>query len=741
MNRLLNPVIGYPAAALDLLRTLVHIITGLGASHRPREHFAVTEDFFGVNVAAAENPAVDDYIVTRLGELGLQRVRMDLTYESLGGPAERLLGRLLEEGFDVLPDLFPPQEEARRLTDSAPANRWREFLRQVFHQYRDRITLFEIGNTPNRGRWSGLDSRTLLIAWDIALEEAARAGVALAGPNVSDFEPLYSGVYLALLSRLGATELVHTNNLFVERVVEPEAPDHRVMGRAATPLLNLNLIKKARLLQQLGQHHGADRLWCTYTLWTAKRLSRRSPWPERKQADYLVRYLVLAASSGALDRVYWGPLICGRDGLIDDGQRDYPEIDQVTWYRAVRGELTALNRRPVFDALAATIARLRNASVQCHWHESDGLSLFHVTGEDGICRAVAWCRDSHSLLLADIFSETDLAQARFTGPEGKPLETPVTINERPLWIEFPRPPASVNSPPDASSLQFCSPSRVSAPIYSQRWRGAAMLRIESQPADLEAALSLFPESIQQQPELAVLRDARNRIWNVEDPRGITGQVSVKLNRVTGIKRFSYRFRPSKGRRHWDNASVMRQRGVMTPMPVAFFERYQSAGILDSWYLCEFVPEAFSAREVYAAFRDGAETYRGLDKSEWFSLLAEFVCRMHNMQIAHRDLSAGNLLLHESAGGGIEPMLIDIGRAWIWRGPGSRLSVRQRLADLMRIAYKLDWTDRNQFVARYQNAWGQPMPSWWRIPFSYYDHKQAFKKRLKGQRKSRRKSRD
>ena len=598
---------------------------------------------------------------------------------------------------------------------------------------------FEIGNTPNRGKWSGLGSRTLLEAWHIAVEEAGGAGVALAGPNVSDFEPLYSGVYLALIERLGAGALAHTNNLFVERVVEPEAMDHRVLGRAATGLLQLNLVKKARLLQRLGQLHGARELWCTYTLWTAKRLARRSPWPDSKQADYLVRYLALAASSGALKRVYWGPLICGRDGLIDDGLREYPDIDQVTWYRSVRGDPTQLQRRPAFDALAATISLLADTQVRCHWHDPEGSSLFMVTGNDGNTRALAWCRDSHSMLLSDMFNDADLDTSRFHGPDGRPVPTPAVLCERHLWIEFEGSPTLCRQPGPPRSLQFCSPQQVSAPIDEQLWRGAAMLRVEAQKKDLDAARCLLPETLQQLPERAVLRDARNRIWNVDDPRGLTGQLSVKMNRVAGIKRLTYRFRPSKGRRHWDNACVMRQRGVETPMPVAFFERHHSPGVLDSWYLCEFVPDAFSAREVYAAFRDGADTFHGLDKAAWFDLLAAFVCRMHDMQINHRDLSAGNLLLHEAPGGGIQPMLIDIGRAWIWRGPGSRLSVRRRLADLMRIAYKLDWADRERFVTRYEAAWGKSLPGWWRLPFRYYDNKQSFKKALKGQRKARRKS--
>jgi hypothetical protein len=48
-----------------------------------------------------------------------------------------------------------------------------------------------------------------------------------------------------------------------------------------------------------------------------------------------VRYLALAASSGALRRVYWGPLICSRDGLVDDGVEGYPEIDQDSHYESV----------------------------------------------------------------------------------------------------------------------------------------------------------------------------------------------------------------------------------------------------------------------------------------------------------------------------------------------------------------------------------------------------------------------
>ena len=108
--------------------------------------------------------------------------------------------------------------------------------------------------------------------------------------------------------------------------------------------------------------------------------------------------------------------------------------------------------------------------------------------------------------------------------------------------------------------------------------------------------------------------------------------------------------------------------------------------------------------------------------------------MHNRQIVHRDLSSGNLLLARNAAGDIVPMVIDIGRAWVWRGPGSRLRERHRLQDLIRIAYKLDWRDREAFMAAYEDHYGRAFSPLWRLPFHYYDNKQRLKKALKGKRK-------
>ncbi|MEM1112711.1 MAG: lipopolysaccharide kinase InaA family protein [Pseudomonadota bacterium] len=729
-------------ALLELLSALAAIPALLRLSDTPTTDHDIPSDFLGVNVAAATDPETDAFILSELNKLKIYQVRMDFSYDSPDGPAARLLDSLLAGGFKVWLKLLPPRDDAGQMAaDAAVQQRWQAFVETVFERYGDGVETFEIGATPNRRRWSGFSPRSYIATWRIAKQVAASQGLKLAGPNVSDFEPLYNLVLLGLMRRSGGAPDVHSDNLFVERVVEPEAWDHRVLGWPLAGVLKLNLIKKARILADIGSRRGSEIFACAYTLWTSKRLARRNAWPERKASDYLLRFIALAAGSTALRRVYWGPLICSRDGLIHDAGGEYPQVDQVTHYAAVRGGQESFQRTPALASLRLAQSVLPGARLLRFAHDPSGLSLCMLRAANEY-RYLAWYRDAGSRPLAEVSCAAALAGATCRDATGREIDTPVVIGESPLCFssdrddlfDWQRLPVANSVPvtvhldtPDYLTInQVCGP-----------WQSALILRRGSQQADLSLLEQLRPESIANLDELRVLRDARNRIWNIHDPRHEGRELSVKLNRVKGIKRLTYRFRPSKGRRHWNNACRMLRAGVATPSPVAFYEEPISSGIKDSWYICEYIPEAFSCREVFAAFRDGASDYRGLSKASWFELLSSFVCTMHNRQIVHRDLSSGNLLLREGETGAIEPMLIDIGRAWIWAGPGSRVKSRHRLQDLIRICYKLNWQDREDFIKRYQGHGDTQLGSLWRIPFHYYDAKQRVKKSLKRRRKKQR----
>jgi len=733
-----QPLKTLPSATVDILKSLRDIPRWLSLPSSPQQVFEFPGDFIGINVAPADDPVVDDYILARLEELGISHVRMDFAYSSRNGPAQRLLDILLENKYQVMLDIFPNVEEAKILYRSIDAQaQWVDFLKEIFQKYQGKVLCFEIGATPNRGKWSGFSSRSFLSAWTIANAVADNYPVKLAGPNVSDFEPIFNASYLSLLQRLGRAPEVHSDNLFVERVVEPEAYDHRVFGRLAEKHLKLNLIKKARILHLIGRDRGCTETWCTYTCWTRKRLSRRGAWPEDKAADYLVRYLTLAAASGALNRVYWGPLICARDGLIRTQAKSYPVIDQVSFYQSVPDEVDEFTTTPVYYALKNSLSNLSGARCYNAIHQVAGVSLFSFERPTGERFQLCWCRDGQSWPLGIFFTEEVLAKAHFHDARGRPIPPPLVICEHPVFIDINTLPTAHSDPELTAAIpqdiiHLSSPAHQSVAYENPLWLGAYMLSSIRQHDDFDAACVLYPDSLVNLEETAVLRDTRNRIWNVADPRGGSGQVTVKLNRTVGFKRISYRFRPSKGRRHWNNACEMLRRGVSTPLPVAFHERPGQSGVKDSWYLCEFVPDAFSAKEVYAALRDGAVSYKGLDKSGWLKLLSAFVCDMHNRQIVHKDLSAGNLLLAQNPDGSIQPMLIDIGRAWL--GSGSGIKQRHRMLDLIRIAYKLNWEDREEFIAAYEAHLGRPLSRLWRIPFHYYDNKQRIKKRLKGKHK-------
>ncbi|MFO7831801.1 MAG: lipopolysaccharide kinase InaA family protein [Desulfuromonadaceae bacterium] len=733
MHKLLQKSFFYPLACTDVARVLLSPSGWRSSCHHACPSVVIPPDFFAINIASREEPEYDAYVLERLQELHIKHVRVGYTCSSPGTFAQRFLDLLLERGYAVTLVILPEPGTARSLlTDHTRQEEWRTFVTQVFSQYAHRVEYVEVGATPNRQKWSGHSWRSYLQAWAIVCNEAKQYQVKLAGPNVQDFEPITNIVLLGAMRRIGQVPQVHTDNLFVERTVEPDAYDHRALGRWATHIFKFNLVKKARILRHIGHHFGSSKMFSTCSFWSTKRLSRWSDSPQEKKSDYLVRYLILAAASCGLERVYWGPLICHRDGLIDDRCTTYPEVDQSTFYRRICGTLNDLEIMPAFHAYAHLVARLSHSFCANAINNEQGLSHFCFTDAKDNHFHVCWCRDGQNHFLNTLYSENQLQDATFSNVCGDPVPQPQEITESPLFIHFPawkfqQLPEYFSTTPGvyAGIVYACLPQMQSLPWESQAWRGAFTLTPDI--SDYSLGDKLQPEHLVKAPELAVLRDSRNRLWNIAHPKTDNKILTVKLNRPTGLKRLSYIFTPSKGRRHWNNASTMLQRGISTPMPIAFYERHSLGGIKLSYYVCEFIPATFSSRHVCSAIEAGEEQFKGLRRDEWFDFLATFICSMHDAGIVHRDLSVGNLMLKQENDGSITPYLIDIGRARIGDNP---LPGRKRVLDLMRICYKLSWPNRERLMKCYENNWGKHFHPYWRLMVGYYDVKQGGKKSLK-----------
>jgi tRNA A-37 threonylcarbamoyl transferase component Bud32 len=736
---MIHPLRVWSRAGTDILFAILRARLWSDISNEIEAPVEIVDTFFGVNIAASDDPLCDEYIIDRLHELDIHQVRMCYSYCSPSGNAQRLLDRVLDEGIEVLLKILPPREEAAVLdSDTTVQQRWKEFSIAVFDLYADKVAAFEIGGTPNRGRWSGFSSRSYLSAWNIASNAAVKYNITLAGPSVSDFEPFYNIGFLKAMQRMSKSAEIHTNNLFVERVIQPEVYDHRALGHWATNIVRLGLIKKARIIDSISRDNGCEQTYCSYNCWTRKRLKRRVVEVEQKNADYLVRYLMLAAASGALNRVYWGPLICSRDGIIDCGAQDYPKIDNVSFYKEVRGKREDFRIMPAFNALKYVSKRLKNATCLQGISCMNGVNHMVFDHPDNVEYHVAWCQDGNVLPLKTLYSKDAIDAAVLTNEFGEQLQyRPHAITEQPLFIHWPehgmnRPNVDMLSKlPDVNSdgiIHPCIEDHQSIPIDNQNWRGALLIKTDQ---DVEQAIQeCLPESLESLPEGRILRDTkrRNRLWNIQLDGYPNQNITIKLNRIKGIKRYSYRFHRSKAKRHWNNAAQMLRLGVNTPQPVAFFERHVKNGIKNSYYLTYYLEDAFSCRDVFGAFQKGDAIFKGYTKTEMFDKIAGFICHMHNRSILHRDLSAGNILMTQKAeGDDITIYVIDIGRARVQSGS---LSGRTRLVDLMRICYKLDWNDRGRFIQSYNRALGKEVSSLWRLPLQYYEAKQTIKKSVK-----------
>ena len=254
--------------------------------HLPINQHHIPSNFIGVCVASNANPATDDYIIVQLQKLGVKRVRLDYSYDDLSSFNARFLHRLIAEKFEVTLHILQPFSAAKNMYDSSEKSSWRQFLVQVLDTFGAGIQAVEVGNTPNRKRWAGYTLQGFLMAWAIAHSEIKARGITLIGPNIQDFEPLYNVSLLKTLKARHQLPDVVSNNLFSERVVEPEQPDFRVFKYQWTRILNINLIKKARILKKISHDFGVNQFISPVAFWAIYRIKRILHNGAQKQADY-----------------------------------------------------------------------------------------------------------------------------------------------------------------------------------------------------------------------------------------------------------------------------------------------------------------------------------------------------------------------------------------------------------------------------------------------------------------------
>ncbi len=190
------------------------------------------------------------------------------------------------------------------------------------------------------------------------------------------------------------------------------------------------------------------------------------------------------------------------------------------------------------------------------------------------------------------------------------------------------------------------------------------------------------------PPHAVIYRGRNVIF-----RDLVEGDDVAVKRfpvVSPGKRLVYRLRATKAVRAFDHALRLEALGVGTPQPFAAVEVSRGGWPAASYFCSAYLPEVREARELRLP---GAR-----DRTLLLGLLGEFVGRLHELGVVHRDLTSGNILLvpDRARPGGVSFQLVDINRMRF-----ARVGARAGVANLV----QLRLNDDGEVLAGYCRARG------------------------------------
>lgn len=696
--------------------------------YTPRKNHTVPKDFAAIGVATSPNPASDSYILHALKTLGIQHVRLDFTYGDFDNHVARFLAQLIQENFKVHLHLVQPFDQAKRMDMQATQETWQQFIKKVCECFGAQVAYIEVGSTINRKRWAGYTLDGFLKMWEIAHAEIKLRNITIAGPSITDFEPLYNIGILSILKKHGQLPDIHSDNLFSERCTEPERDDHKILGHKLAPLGGFRLVKKAFVLQEIGQHFGVPRFHSPSAFWTLPRIERFLPDSEQKQADYLARYMILCAASGVMESAGWGPLICHREGLIDDGVKNYPTLERITHYLSIGDDPKNYHLRPSFNAFKTFIREIPGLTYQGQQDYHDFLEVHAFGNAEQQVHAV-WTTNGKVAALSDIYSADALNSLKIYHRDGHEIQTNIA-SESPIYLHFTS-KQKVEINPSASVIKSCA---IHAHLHETQffhyqkngWRGMIAAKNHEEFALLAEALN--PQKIEGPSKPTILRKARNAIWTIPDPRNPEKRLVVKQPVKFNIfKRFTDKLKPSKALRSWSGAHELLRRGIDNAKPVAYFELTDDNSLKQNFYICEFVPADFSVRDIFSAFERGEKTYAGISQETAYAAVCDYLFTMHQRGAFFRDLSGGNILVHKISENTLHFSLIDTGRARFFNH-GTPLSMR--LSDMARACNKLHAEGRNMLMTHYMKKMGKRFGLKEKIPFISYNIKVAVKRQLK-----------
>jgi tRNA A-37 threonylcarbamoyl transferase component Bud32 len=320
-------------------------------------------EFTGIGLALRPWPADPEAQLREIAELGAGPLLLRLhPWEDRHDDEERLAAALAAAGHE-LSFVIPQNRDLVR-----DRGRWRAAVAELADRFSIYGPRFQVGQAVNRSKWGIWSFDEYL---DLYLEAAEilrrRPGVEVMGPAVIDFE-FQSLIALVNRRRPALRFDVVSSLLYVDR---RGAPENRQLG--------LDTADKVTLLRAIADtgRCSAGRCWVTevnWPLWEGPHspAGKSVSVGEEEQADYLVRYYLLALGTGLVERVFWWRLIARGYGLVA------PETDG------------SLRRRPAWHAMRTLIAELDGATFHGPLAAPAGAWLYRFTSRNDAEVVVGW---------------------------------------------------------------------------------------------------------------------------------------------------------------------------------------------------------------------------------------------------------------------------------------------------------------------------------------------------------------
>lgn len=303
-----------------------------------RELYSQPVSWDGVGLCVRPFPEAPDQLLSAIDDLGVDKILLRLhpwddDHDAEEGLAKELTARGIELAFAL-----PQNRDLVR-----DPYRWQQKVSELAERFTPYGRHFQIGQAINRSKWGVWRySEYLDLATAAASILRRYPNIELLGPAVIDFEYHVT----ASILNLRDTDLyfdILSSLLYVDRRGAPEQSQ-----------LGFDTVGKSVLLQAIAEtaRNCGSRSWVTevnWPLWEGPHspAGRTVSVDQEAQADFLVRYYLLALASGAVERVYWWQLVARGYGLVAAQSENHGKVE--------------LSRRPSFHALATLARELRNS--------------------------------------------------------------------------------------------------------------------------------------------------------------------------------------------------------------------------------------------------------------------------------------------------------------------------------------------------------------------------------------------